>query len=338
MKQAWVRLEEWSDELAQAALESGADALILPEEFADRAKALGRVSVVCTGGDLEPGRDVRFSPLGSPEDEASIMGLLQVGNTVVISAPEGSGARAWEIIPVENLLAVGTGNLLVPVSSAGEIDLALGVLEKGAAGVVISTSDAAELRNLIARVKKSAEFESFAVARVESISPGGMGDRVCVDTCTFMVPGEGMLVGNSSAFLFLVQAETAENPYVSPRPFRVNAGPVHSYIRVPGGKTCYLSELEAGKSVLIFRLDGTSEEATVGRVKIEKRPLVLVEASCEGMRGTILLQNAETIRLTTPEGEGISISKLAPGDSILIASEHAGRHFGVKVDETIREG
>ena len=69
-----------------------------------------------------------------------------------------------------------------------------------------------------------------------------MGDRVCVDTCANMGLGEGMLVGNSSGGLFLVHAESLENPYVAPRPFRVNAGPVHAYIRVtrrqdqvPGG-------------------------------------------------------------------------------------------------------
>jgi 3-dehydroquinate synthase II len=38
-----------------------------------------------------------------------------------------------------------------------------------------------------------------------------------------------MLVGNSSAFTFLVNAETESNPYVAPRPFRINAGAVHAY-------------------------------------------------------------------------------------------------------------
>jgi 3-dehydroquinate synthase II len=150
--------------------------------------------------------------------------------------------------------------------------------------------------------------------------------------------GEGMLVGNSSGFLFLVQAETEESPYVAPRPFRVNAGPVHSYVRTPEGRTCYLSELRAGKRVLVYRPDGTATEATVGRVKIERRPLVLIEASSETERGSILLQNAETIRLTSPVGEPISVAQLKPGDSILIAAEPTGRHFGMKVEETIREG
>jgi 3-dehydroquinate synthase II len=45
-----------------------------------------------------------------------------------------------------------------------------------------------------------------------------MGDRVCVDTCTMMGEGQGILVGNTSSAFLLVQAETQENPYVAPRP------------------------------------------------------------------------------------------------------------------------
>jgi 3-dehydroquinate synthase II len=95
-----------------------------------------------------------------------------------------------------------------------------------------------------------------------------------VDTCSQMEHGQGMLVGNSSAGLFLVHAESVENPYVAPRPFRVNAGPVHAYIRVPGGKTRYLSELVAGDSVLCVDHQGRAQEAVVGRMKIERRPLL----------------------------------------------------------------
>jgi 3-dehydroquinate synthase II len=347
MKQAWVRLENWSDELAVAAVESGADALILPEGFADRAKALGRIAVVSRDGDLKPESDVYFEPLDCAADEAHIKDRLLVGKTVVITSTPQSGQSSskprihpvsWEVIPIENLLAAGSGSLFVPVGSIGEIELALGVLEKGVTGVVISSEDPVEINNLVSTVKKMPERESLRVARVENISRAGIGDRVCVDTCTFMGRGEGMLVGNSSGFLFLVQAETEESPYVAPRPFRVNAGPVHSYIRTPEGRTCYLSELRAGKRVLVYRPDGTAAEATVGRVKIERRPLVLIEASSEGEKGSILLQNAETIRLTGPDGEPVSVAQLKPGDSILIAAEPSGRHFGMKVEETIREG
>ncbi|MEN6441235.1 MAG: 3-dehydroquinate synthase II [Syntrophobacter sp.] len=345
MKQAWVLLESWSEELAVAAIESGADALVLPPGHASKAKSLGRITVIGTDGDLAPGDSLSFEHLESARDEARIRGLLQSGKTVVIGPPPGGASFPpaqnhtvpWEVIPIENLIAAGTGKLIVTATSPGEVELALGVLEKGVAGVVIRSEDPAMVRNLVGKVKKTAEREHLQAARISSITHAGMGDRVCVDTCTLMAPGEGMLVGNSSGFLFLVQAETADNPYVAPRPFRVNAGPVHSYARVPEGGTRYLSELGAGKKVLIFSPDGQSEEATVGRIKVERRPLLLIEAECGEVKGTIILQNAETIRLTRTDGESISVSRLSRGDSVLVATEPAGRHFGMKVEETIRE-
>ena len=69
-----------------------------------------------------------------------------------------------------------------------------------------------------------------------------------------------------------------ESEYVASRPFRVNAGPVHAYVMTPGNKTKYLSELETGDEVLTVDQEGTTKIAIVGRVKIEKRPLMLVEA------------------------------------------------------------
>lgn len=55
-------------------------------------------------------------------------------------------------------------------------------------------------------------------------------------------------------------------------------GPVHAYVLVPGGKTCYLSELKSGKEVIVVDEKGRQRTAIVGRVKIESRPLILVEA------------------------------------------------------------
>jgi len=164
-----------------------------------------------------------------------------------------------------------------------------------------------------------------------------MGDRVCVDTCTSMRVGDGMLVGNSSAALFLVHSESVENPYVETRPFRVNAGPVHAYVRVPDGKTKYLSELKSGDEILVVNAKGTTQRATVGRTKIEKRPLMLVEAEIDGTKISTILQNAETIRLTKPNGKPISIVSLKKGDEVLVSLEKAGRHFGMKIEETILE-
>ena len=55
-------------------------------------------------------------------------------------------------------------------------------------------------------------------------------------------------------------------------------GPVHAYVLVPGGKTCYLSELKSGKEVILVDQKGHQRTAIVGRTKIESRPLLLVEA------------------------------------------------------------
>jgi 3-dehydroquinate synthase II len=178
----------------------------------------------------------------------------------------------------------------------------------------------------------------MVAARVTGISLLGIGDRVCVDTCTVIEGSRGMLVGNSSAGLFLVCAENVPNPYVLPRPFRVNAGGIHSYCRLPGGRTAYLSELAAGSEVLLVSERGEAETAAIGRVKVERRPLLLVRAkSPSGTVHSVILQNAETIRLIGPGGATTSLAKLCEGDAVLVAEEKAGRHFGVAVEETIRE-
>jgi 3-dehydroquinate synthase II len=152
-----------------------------------------------------------------------------------------------------------------------------------------------------------------------------------------MVPGEGMLVGSYSGGLFLVHSESLESEYVASRPFRVNAGPVQAYVMTPGGKTKYLSELETGDEVLVVDSKGRSRVAVVGRVKIEKRPLILVEAEYEDRRVRTLLQNAETIRLVNDKGEAVSVSEISEGDRVLVYFEDSARHFGMAITETIIE-
>jgi 3-dehydroquinate synthase II len=149
--------------------------------------------------------------------------------------------------------------------------------------------------------------------------------------------GEGMLVGNSSQALFLVHSESVENPFVNTRPFRVNAGPVHAYVRLANEETKYLSEIKSGDQVMVVNFEGTSYPAVVGRAKVEKRPLVLVEAEEGDQTVSVILQNAETIRLTAPSGKAVSLVDLKEGSEILIYREKAGRHFGVQVEETILE-
>jgi 3-dehydroquinate synthase II len=103
------------------------------------------------------------------------------------------------------------------------------------------------------------------------------------------------------------------------------------------GQTKYLSEVKSGNQVLVVNFEGTSYPAIVGRAKIEKRPLVLLEAEESGQIVSTILQNAETIRLTAPSGKAVSLVDLKEGSEVLVHREGSGRHFGVQIDETIIE-
>jgi len=329
MRSIWVKIDPWDKDLATTALEGGADGVVVPEGYSSRVKELGKILTVAPDGDLVPGEDVIFYTIESGEDEEEILRLSKTHRVVLQS-------RDWTIIPLENLIARGA-EVVAEVSDLGEARTAFGILEKGVNHILLHPSDAGELKGILSRLRSVEETLPLVEAEVLKVEPVGMGDRVCVDTCTSMQPGEGMLVGNSSRALFLIHAETLVNPYVAPRPFRVNAGPVHAYTRVPGGRTRYLSELKAGDEVLVVDHRGKTAAAVVGRLKIEKRPLMLVTARMEGLEATTIVQNAETIRLTSPDGGAVSVVQLAPGDRVLAAVEEAGRHFGHKIRETITE-
>jgi 3-dehydroquinate synthase II len=168
------------------------------------------------------------------------------------------------------------------------------------------------------------------------VVPGGLGDRVIVDTTSLLAPEEGILVGSAASFLFLVASEAVGSTYTRPRPFRVNAGAAHSYTLLADGTTRYLSELEAGDPVLIVHADGHTRRVRVGRLKIERRPLVMVQAGVDGLRPTVFLQEAETVRLRSPSG-AVATTDLVVGTRILGHSLPAARHLGTVVDETIQE-
>ncbi|MFB6281658.1 MAG: 3-dehydroquinate synthase II [Haloferacaceae archaeon] len=245
----------------------------------------------------------------------------------------------WTIIPLENLIArIGDETTLVAgVTSAEEAETAFETLELGADAVLLDADDPDEIRETVA-VRDEAEREHLELrwAEVTEVERAGSADRVCVDTGSLMDGDEGMLVGSMSRGLFFVHAETAESPYVASRPFRVNAGAVHAYVRTPGGETKYLSELRSGDEVQVVDLDGTTREAVVGRAKIERRPMFRVEAAVDDDRVETLLQNAETIKVATRDGR-TAVTDLEAGDEVLLYYEETARHFGEAVEESIIE-
>lgn len=329
MKQFWVDLRPWKKDLATTAIESGAEALVVGH--AQSVRELGRITSVAPDGDLVPGKDVFEVKITDKKSEDEAVSLSRKG-TVIVETSD------WTIIPLENLVSQ-SDRILSVVKNAEEAAVALKVLERGTAGILLRTDDPAVVRAVARLVQEGDKAVGLTVFKVTKIVPVGMGDRVCVDTCSIMKDGEGMLVGNTSSAMLLVHAETLENPYVAPRPFRVNAGAVHAYVMGEDGRTPYLSDLRTGDHLTVIDAQGNARDAVVGRVKIERRPLLLVEAESDdgGAKVSLVLQNAETIRLVGEKGDALSVAHIKVGDRVLGSAMSGGRHFGVAVKETILE-
>ncbi len=330
MKEFIVDARDYDKTVVTTAIESGADYVIIPEEKLEEAKKLGRIKFITADKEGNLSDNFVFVVIKNKEDEERAAQLAKAGKKVIVKTTD------WTIIPLENLIAQ-SDNIYAVVKNAEEADIAVGILEKGVKGVVLETKDLNEIKKVSAVIKENVEKVELVKAKVTNIVSVGMGDRVAVDTTSLFKRGEGMLVGNSSAGMIFVHAETEESPYVASRPFRVNAGAVHMYTRVPGGKTVYLCELKAGKEVMAYDINGNGRAVVVGRSKIERRPMLLIEAEYEGKKLSAVLQNAETIRLVRGDGSLVSVVDLQVGDEILGYVEEAGRHFGMKVDETILE-
>ncbi|WP_049926173.1 3-dehydroquinate synthase II [Halopiger goleimassiliensis] len=282
-------------------------------------------------GDLERGAYVRI--LDTEYERFAETAAEEADYTIVVG-------EDWTIIPLENLIArIGEEtDLVAGVTSAEEAKTAFETLEIGADAVLLDSDDPDEIRRTV-EVRDEAERESLDLeyAEVLEVERAGSADRVCIDTGNLLDHDEGMLVGSMSRGLVFVHAETAESPYVASRPFRVNAGAVHAYVRTPDGGTKYLSELQSGDEVQVVDTNGNTREAIVGRVKIEQRPMFRIAVeTAEGDRVETLLQNAETIKVASSEGRK-AVTDLEAGDELLLYYEDTARHFGEAVEESIIE-
>ncbi|GAB7008347.1 3-dehydroquinate synthase II [Halorubrum trueperi] len=365
-----------------AAIEAGADWVLVDEGDVGRVRELGDVSVaafrseadVIDDAESDAEADAYFVGKGGegdgtidlPEDFSGSADLttvrrrddraqgvyVRVLGTEYERFAEEAAAEAeftivvgedWSIIPLENLIArVGEETHLVAgATTAAEAKTAFETLEIGADGVLLDSDSPDEIRGAVdARDAADRETLDLRHAEITAVERTGMADRVCIDTGSLMDDDEGMLVGSMSRGLFFVHAETAESPYVESRPFRVNAGAVHAYVRNPDGGTNYLAELSSGDEVQVVDTAGHTREAIVGRVKIEKRPMFRIQAEVETEEGVdrveTLIQNAETVKVATAEGK-TAVTDLEEGNEALVYYEDVARHFGEAVEESIIE-
>ena len=228
--------------------------------------------------------------------------------------------KDWTVIPLENIIAdlqTKDVKLIAAVESVEDAKVAIETLEVGTDGVIFEPKDFNQIKEISKLIENlSQETYSLKDATVTNVTPLGSGDRVCIDTTAIMEPGEGMLIGSYSKAMIFVHSESLESEYVASRPFRVNAGPVQA---------------------LIVNTDGETRKAYVGRSKIEKRPLLLIEAEYEDVKIKTLVQNAETIRVVDNEGKPLSVADLKKGDKIKVFIDQKARHFGMSIDENIIE-
>jgi 3-dehydroquinate synthase II len=318
-----------------SALENGFDTVVL-EKKDSRLTELGRFRALVLDKNefKEDGETVgHLIEIKTKDDELKAKKLAEKHTTVVIHAKD------WKVIPLENLIVhfQGSGSKLMMLArNTNEAKLFFETMELGADGVLMvpdRTEELGELRKLLEERSPKLELRDGKIITLRQL---GLGDRVCIDTCSVMTLGEGMLIGNTSSCLFLIHSETMESEYAASRPFRVNAGPVHAYILMPDGSTRYLSELSGGDEALVVGADGHTRKVIVGRTKVERRPLLLIEADVDGERFSTIVQNAETIRVCS-SGKVVSVSKLKVGDAITLRLERGGRHFGMYVKESIQE-
>ena len=244
-------------------------------------------------------------------------------------------------IPLEIVLAAAAqadGTIVTVAHDVEEAEIIFGVLEVGSDGVLMAArtvGDATALRRAALGTTGEIDLVELEVTGTKHV---GMGERACVDTCTYFGQDEGILVGSHSKGMVLCVSETHPLPYMPTRPFRVNAGAIHSYTVGQAGRTHYLSEQQSGSKVLAVDTKGRTRVVTVGRVKIETRPLRSIDAVApDGRPVNLIVQDDWHVRLVGPGGTVLNSTELRPGDRVLGYLPSKNRHVGYPINEFCRE-
>lgn len=305
-------------------------------------------------GDLEGADVVIVDPRehGDPAELADVWPGVELGRFVEITDAEtledacrSARSERWSLlyfrdptkIPLEIVIAAAAGakgSMITVAQDAEEARIVFGVLEHGSDGVMmapVTVGDATALKQAAVVDTPALDLTELTVTATEHV---GMGERACVDTCSHFREDEGILVGSHSKGMILCVSETHPLPYMPTRPFRVNAGAIHSYTLSREGRTHYLSELKSGSKVMAVDVKGQTRVVTVGRVKIESRPLISIDAVAEDGRAVnLILQDDWHVRVLGPGGAVLNSTELKPGDRLLGYLPTEDRHVGYPINE-----
>jgi 3-amino-4-hydroxybenzoic acid synthase len=337
------------------------------EEVRAKASAAGRrAGLLIEVQDLESGlpRGIAVCERGDDFVVVDIEHATYIPYELLLAKTERRSTRILRSVPIKGL----DGH----VDDVHQSLNAFATLERGV-GVLFRTLDPAAVESLsrsVAHTKSTAV--RLVTARVVEVLHTGLGHRVCVDTTSVMSAEEGILVGSTGWGGIFVCSENHYLPHMNLREFRVNAGAVHSYVWGPDDQMLYLSEMKAGVEVLCVDVRGNARPVTVGRAKIERRPLACIRArvaldavpsaarrAIEDLHATSLrvtpggekvaaepqdcvyvnafVQNDWHVRIMGADGKVRHSTLLRPGDEILAHVEVPGRHTGLRVTEHIVE-
>jgi 3-dehydroquinate synthase II len=282
--------------------------------------------------------DVSEVQIDDPSDQEEALSLIGLVPWLLVRCSD------WTMVPLENLVAASRGTstrIAAAIDEEVELNGAAFALGGGVDAILVPghlVSDAVTILGGKWDREETQDDEAIIEeARILSIEGAGLGERVCVDLTRRISDGQGMAVGSISGNLCLIHGETIQSDYVPTRPFRVNAGAIHSYALMADGKTKYLSELTSGDEVAILSTSGSKEKATVGRLKVETRPLLLIRFEVPGSEGQIVVQQAETVRLISPSEGAISVTQAKEGDKISILTDNRARHVGFAIPAEVKE-
>ncbi|MBW4717539.1 3-dehydroquinate synthase II family protein [Saccharothrix obliqua] len=362
MKLAWIDIravpEARRESVVDAAVHARVDAIVHddPALLATLPNTVRKVLLPATGA---PAHD-DLVVLREAADDAALDGLLAasrggerdvaalvdvVDDATLTLACRSATALPYTVvrfkdptkIPLEIVIAAADsapGQLICAAADLTEARIVVDVLEKGSEGVLLAPTTADDVFRLMDVLRAQTPPLNLSKLTVSSVEHVGLGDRVCVDTCTHFGEDEGMLVGSYSQGFILCCSETHPLPYMPTRPFRINAGALHSYVLGQDNRTNYLSELKAGSTVLGVGADGRTRRITVGRIKLESRPLLSIRAESEdGVQVNLIVQDDWHVRVLGPGAAVLNVTELKPGDQVLGYTATDQRHVGWPVGE-----
>lgn len=363
-KLSWIdlrNLRDYRHEITEEALHAGASALLIDSlEQASLLPPTATKALIIDQALPDPAllalvdivlvRDgVKHDLVLAPEVQTGTY-IAVTGEQTLQRACQLAQTSAWLLveflqdpskIPLEILLAAADDTevqLITAVTDVEDAEVTFNVLQRGPEGVLLAPREVGDVTRLLHACTDVVDDLDLEEIEIIGLTHLGPGERVCVDTCSLFGQDEGILIGSYSTGMILFSSETHALPYMKTRPFRVNAAALHSYVVGPDNRTRYLAELESGSEILAVTAQGKARRVTVGRAKVETRPLLLIEAkSANNRRINVIAQDDWHVRVLGNNASVHNITELKKGDRVLGYTMDAQRHVGYPIREFLHE-